>query len=99
MFDRSKLESVCDISVTRIGDTLSYGFPQAVLTHLPPDWADLKFYAFPLFSVIPMVYCKEALCSPLLHVSTVRLRFWVHIIKKQSAHRCCMNQRRDRDFR
>ena len=28
MFDRSKLESLCDVSVTRIGDTLSYGFPQ-----------------------------------------------------------------------
>ena len=28
MFDRSKLESLRDVSVTRIGDTLSYGFPQ-----------------------------------------------------------------------
>ena len=30
MFDRSKLESLRDVSVTRIGDTLSYGFPQTV---------------------------------------------------------------------
>ena len=28
MFERSKLESLRDISVTRIGDTLSYGFLQ-----------------------------------------------------------------------
>ena len=28
MFERSKLESLRDVSVTRIGDTLSYGFPQ-----------------------------------------------------------------------
>ena len=32
MFDRSKLESLCDVSVTRIGETLSYGFPQTVFT-------------------------------------------------------------------
>ena len=31
MFDRSKLESLRDVSVTRIGDTFSYGFPQTVL--------------------------------------------------------------------
>ena len=30
MFDRSKLESLRDVSVTRIGDTLSYGFPEIV---------------------------------------------------------------------
>ena len=30
MFDRSKLESLRDVSVTRIGDALSYGFPQTV---------------------------------------------------------------------
>ena len=30
MFDRSKSESVCDASITRIGDTLSYGFAQTV---------------------------------------------------------------------
>ena len=30
IFDHSKLESLCDISVTRIGDALSYGFPQTV---------------------------------------------------------------------
>ena len=28
MLDRSKLESLRDVSVTRIGDTLSCGFPQ-----------------------------------------------------------------------
>ena len=28
MFDRSKLESLRDVSVTRIGDTFSYGFPK-----------------------------------------------------------------------
>ena len=28
MFDRSKLESLRDVSVTRIGDEFSYGFPQ-----------------------------------------------------------------------
>ena len=28
MFDRSKLESLGDVSVTRIGDTLPHGFPQ-----------------------------------------------------------------------
>ena len=27
MFDHSKLESLRDVSVTRIGDGLSYGFP------------------------------------------------------------------------
>ena len=31
MFDRSKLESPRDVSVTRISDTLSYGFPQTEL--------------------------------------------------------------------
>ena len=31
MFNRSKLESLRDVSVTRIGDALSYGFPQTVL--------------------------------------------------------------------
>ena len=31
MFDRSKLESLRDVSVTRIGNTLSYGFPQTDL--------------------------------------------------------------------
>ena len=30
MFDRSKLESLCDVKVTRIGDTLSYGLPQTL---------------------------------------------------------------------
>ena len=30
MFKRSKLESKGDVSVTRIGDTLSHGFPQTV---------------------------------------------------------------------
>ena len=30
MFDRSKFESLRDVSVTRIGDILSYGFPQTV---------------------------------------------------------------------
>ena len=29
-FDRSKLESLCDVSVTRIGDTISFGFWQTV---------------------------------------------------------------------
>ena len=33
MFDRSKLESLCDVSVTRIGDTLSYGSPQTELVN------------------------------------------------------------------
>ena len=32
--DHSKLESLRDVSVTRIGDTLSYGFPQTVLEPL-----------------------------------------------------------------
>ena len=31
MFDRSKLESLCDVSVTTIGYALSYGFPQTDL--------------------------------------------------------------------
>ena len=31
MFDRSKLESLRDVSVTRIGDTLSYDFIQTGL--------------------------------------------------------------------
>ena len=31
MFDRSKLESLRDVSVTRIGNTLYYGFPQTEL--------------------------------------------------------------------
>ena len=30
MFDRSKLESLRDVSVTRISDAFSYGFPQTV---------------------------------------------------------------------
>ena len=30
-FERSKSESLCDVSVTIIGDTFSYGFPQTVL--------------------------------------------------------------------
>ena len=31
MFDRSKLESLRDVNVTKIGDTLFYGFPQTGL--------------------------------------------------------------------
>ena len=31
MFERSKSESLRDESVTRIGNTLSYGFPQSAL--------------------------------------------------------------------
>ena len=31
IFKRSTLESLRDVSVTRIGDTLSYGFPQTVI--------------------------------------------------------------------
>ena len=31
MFERSKLESLRDVSLTRIGDTLFYGFSQTVL--------------------------------------------------------------------
>ena len=31
MFELSKSESLCDVSVTRTSDTLSYGFPQTVL--------------------------------------------------------------------
>ena len=31
MFDRSKAESLCDVSVTTIGDTLSHRFPQTEL--------------------------------------------------------------------
>ena len=45
MFDRSKLESLHDVSVTRIGDTLSYGFPQTVLfcgpAHTDSLWPSL----------------------------------------------------------
>ena len=44
-------------------------------------------------------YYKEALCSPLLHVSTARLRFSAHIKKKLFARRCSMHQWRDRNFR
>ena len=33
-FNCSKLKSLCDASVTRIGDTLSYGFPQTELCKL-----------------------------------------------------------------
>ena len=31
MFERSKLDLLRDVSITRIGDTLSYGFPRTVL--------------------------------------------------------------------
>ena len=34
MFERSKSESLRDVSVTRIGDTLSYGFPHTVVSIL-----------------------------------------------------------------
>ena len=34
MFDRSKLESLRDVSVTRIGDAFSYGFPQTALNFM-----------------------------------------------------------------
>ena len=47
MFERSKLESLRDVSVTRIGGSLSYGFPQAVLVEkLFPDldpWTKSRF--------------------------------------------------------
>ena len=33
MFERSELESLRDVSVTRIGDTFSFGFPQTVLEY------------------------------------------------------------------
>ena len=33
VFDRSKLEPLRDVSITRIGDTLSYGFPQTELLY------------------------------------------------------------------
>ena len=36
MFECSKLESLRDVSVNRIGDTLSYGFPQTVKTRYAP---------------------------------------------------------------
>ena len=36
MFGRSKLESLCDVSVTRIGDAFSYGFPQNALKITDP---------------------------------------------------------------
>ena len=39
------------------------------------------------------IYYKEALCSPLKHISTARPRFSVYIIKKLSARRCNMYQR------
>ena len=41
MFDRSKLESLWDVNVTRIGDTLSNGFPQTVVVRPIADFLDL----------------------------------------------------------
>ena len=35
MFERSKIESLRDVSITRIDDTLSYGFPQTALVKIP----------------------------------------------------------------
>ena len=46
MIDRSKLESLRDVSVTRIGDTLSHGFPQTVyddLRHHHKMLVELRF--------------------------------------------------------
>ena len=40
---------------------------------------------------------KKALCSPLLHVSMVRLWFSVYIIKKFMARHCWMHEWRDND--
>ena len=44
MFDRSKLESLCDVSVTRTGYPLSYVFPQTEMevTH----FMDFTFHCF-----------------------------------------------------
>ena len=38
MFERSKSESLRDVSVTRIGDALSYGFP----------WTDFVNFSLPI---------------------------------------------------
>ena len=37
MFDRSKLESLRDVSVTRISDTFSYGFPPNAYSQATPN--------------------------------------------------------------
>ena len=47
MFDCSKSESLRDVNVTRIGDALSYGFPQTALSAnkstMGPRFLDLSF--------------------------------------------------------
>ena len=54
MCDRSKLEPLRDVRVTRIGDTLSYGFPQTVkvqcyvITHVHNDYGENPVFHFPL---------------------------------------------------
>ena len=45
------------------------------------------------------IYYQEALCSPLLRVSTAILRYSVYIMKMLSARPCCRQQWRERDFR
>ena len=37
MFERSKSESLCDVSVARIGHTFSYGFKQTDLVQTLPN--------------------------------------------------------------
>ena len=44
MFERSKLESLRDVSITRIGDTLSYDFTQANFSFICYFWPDYSVF-------------------------------------------------------
>ena len=55
MFDRSKLEPLRDVSVTRIGDTLSYGFQQIDLM--------LTFDALGVRIIVSEEKCSRFLCK------------------------------------
>ena len=56
MFDRLKLESLCDVNVTRIGGTLSYGFPQTVFYLTKEKWNQGSFVLSVTYFLI--VTCK-----------------------------------------
>ena len=56
MFERSKLESLRDVSVTRIGNTLSFGFPQTVLSE---NVSTVKYQNFESLKPIGLYLCQQ----------------------------------------
>ena len=67
MFECSKSELLHDVSVTRISDTLSYGFLQT----------DLKAYFTPKYKLLNNYWSSRIVFH---HVESIL--FWIHMIHK-----------------